>query len=172
MRLYTLMFTALLVPLLVFASASEQLAVAPSVQDNLMGRVLNLLSDNVLTIIGILLVCMIAAIALVSCINSVRGDDSDFPPEIQKKRAAQSKAFGHLIGFVFGAGGVYGYLTGGFAAKAFLALMLASIAGGGTPYMYDFMWWIRETAAPSVGRWFLAKLKSMFTSNDPPPPSS
>lgn len=149
-------------------SDTAQIAVAPSVQDGLSQRILHLLSDNVFTIVGILLVCMVAAIALVSAINSFRGADiDDSPPDVIKKFNRQSKALGHLLGFIFGAGGVYGYLTGGFAAKAFLAVMLASIASGGTPYMYDFLWWIREKAAPAAGHWILEKLRTLFVKKPP-----
>lgn len=148
---------------------SQQIAVAPSLDEGITSRILSLLSDNVLVIIALVLIGMVVGIATVQFINKFRSDVDLLPPDLRRARDRQSQALGHLFGFVWTLGVVYSYLSGGFAAKAFMACGLAVIAGAGTPYMYDLIWWLREKAAPALGQWLLARLKSMFGPKAPPP---
>lgn len=137
----------------------QQLA-SSRLSDGLTDRLLVLLSENVFTLLGLLFICMSAACAVVSIVNTFRSDPEHQSHEEKRKHKRQSQALAHLFGFIFAGGTVYGYLSGESAARIFMTLMLALIAGGAAPFLYDLFWWVRETAAPALGRALLAAIKA------------
>jgi hypothetical protein len=145
---------------------NPQIAVSASLEDGLTARLLALLTDNLFTIAGIMVVGMGVGIASVSFVNKFRGDVDDAPADVRKRRNRQSQALGHLFGFLWTCGAVYGYLSGGFAAKALMAIGLGIIAGGGTPYLRDLLVWFWRTLVPAVGEWIVDKFRRMFKKDD------
>jgi len=119
--------------------------------DKLTERLLNLLSQNVFTICGIVFVSIAGACGLVSIINQFRTDPEVLPPDQLRKFNRVSQGLAHGFGFLFSAMGVYGLLTGGVVERAYLTLMIALIAGGMTPACYDVFKWARDKAGPAAG---------------------
>lgn len=132
-------------------------------RDGLTERLLALLSQNAFTVAGIMFVSISAACGLVSIVNSVRGDATDFGDDAYRRKFnRQSQAMAHAFGFLFSAGGVYGYLAGGLAERAYLTLMLALIAGGCSPAFYDGYWWLRDKAGPAAGRALIEAMRAFL----------
>lgn len=137
----------------------------------ILDQLRNLLTDQVWIVIGLVALGMVFGIATAGAARLFRWSlDKSLPNSEYNRRSDILKR----IAFGFGTAWTFlillAFIVGGVYVKVLLAVCLALVAGVGTPYMYDLLKWAIYTLAPAVGRWILAKVKTMLSGAKPPDP--
>jgi hypothetical protein len=94
--------------------------------------------------------------------------DHDLPHRVYEERALALKRIAYAAGCIWTFLILPFFLHGGAVAIALLSVCLASIAGLGTPHMYDLLRWTAYKFIPAVGRYLLGRITSFFTKGAAP----
>lgn len=129
-------------------------------ETSLLDQVRGLLTDQVWTIIALVLLGMVVGIATTQFVKVFKPPLPDADPKTRDERFALYTKTAYVAGALWTFGILLGILTGGWVARIIAGLGLAMIAGAGTPRMYDALTW--------AWAWLVARAKSMFGPKDPP----
>lgn len=143
----------------------QQAVAAEAPAGEVLQRVADLLSTQILTLAGLCLIGAVCGIAVTGMVRKtvLPKHPPDAPSEYHRRRAMWWGIIAAVSGFVWAAvaSGVYTALQ---ISPNWLVILLvvtatAPVAGAATPFVYDLFRWLAVTAIPALGHAIVAGIR-------------